>query len=57
MLSQPRSVLILIFLGVILLLTGFTLLLMPWILGVVPAYFILAIGIITLILAGCLTRK
>ncbi|MFX1491295.1 MAG: hypothetical protein ACFFBU_03485 [Promethearchaeota archaeon] len=57
MLSQPRSALILIFLGVILLLVGFILLLMPWILGVVPAYFILALGIIALILAGCLTRK
>jgi hypothetical protein len=57
MLSQPRLVLVLIFLGVILLFTGFALLLMPWLLGVLPAYFILAIGIIALILAGCLARK
>lgn len=56
MFSQPRSVIILIFIGIVFLIAGFVLILMP-IFSVVPAYFLLAIGVISLILAGCFARK
>ncbi len=57
MVGQPRLVQGLIFAGVILLITGFALLLLPWIIGVVPAYIFLGIGIIALFLAGCFARR
>lgn len=57
MVTQPRLVQGLIFAGVILLIAGFTLLLMPWIIGVIPAYILLTIGIIALFLAGCFVRR
>jgi hypothetical protein len=57
MVTQPRLVQGLIFIGVILIIAGFTLMLMPWIIGVVPAYILLGIGIIALVLAGCSARR
>jgi hypothetical protein len=57
MVTQPRLVQGLIFVGVILMLAGFALLLMPWIIGVVPAYIFLGIGIIALVMAGCTARR
>lgn len=57
MVTQPRLVQGLIFISVILIIAGFTLMLMPWIIGVVPAYILLGIGIIALVLAGCSARR
>ncbi|MFW9831354.1 MAG: hypothetical protein ACFFD8_06225 [Candidatus Thorarchaeota archaeon] len=56
MLSQPRYVILMIFLGIVLLIAGFTLLVIP-VFGAVSAYFLLALGVILLILAGCLSRR
>lgn len=57
MVTQPRLVQGFIFVGVIMIITGFTLLLMPWIIGVVPAYILLGVGVIALVFAGCSARR
>ncbi len=59
MFSQPQYVLILIFIGIVFIFAGFGLLLIP-ILGAqsyVASIFLLAVGVIALILAGCLSRR
>ncbi len=59
MLSQPRSVIILIFMGIVFMVAGFALLLIP-LLGsqsYVASIVLLAIGVLALIFAGCLSRR
>jgi len=59
MLSQPLSVIILIFVGIVFMLAGFALFLIPLLgaLSSLAAIFLLAVGILALILAGCLSRR
>ncbi len=59
MFSQPRYVIILIFLGIVFMIAGFGLLIIP-LLGAqsyVASIFLLVVGIIALIIAGCLSRR
>ncbi|MFX1319853.1 MAG: hypothetical protein ACFE9D_07920 [Promethearchaeota archaeon] len=57
--SQPRFVILLIFLGFVFMIAGFGLLLIPLLgpLSYVASIFLLAVGLVVLILAGCLSRR
>ena len=59
MFSQPRIVILLIFMGIVFIAAGFGLLLIP-LLGAqssLASIFLLAVGVVALFLAGCLSRK
>jgi hypothetical protein len=57
--SQPRFVIVLIFLGIVFMVAGFGLLLIPLLgaLSYMASIFLLAVGVVVLILAGCLSRR
>jgi hypothetical protein len=59
MFSQPRMVILLIFIGIVFMGAGFGLLLIP-LLGAqssVASIFLLVVGVVALLVAGCLSRR
>ncbi len=59
MFSQPKIVILLIFMGIVFMAAGFGLLLIP-LLGThstVASIFLLAVGVVALLVAGCLSRR